>query len=197
MYMKNTSDILIRLAKLEDIAGVQKIYAPYVLNTAITFEYDVPSAAEFENRYTAIMQKYPFLAASVNNEIVGYAYAGSFIDRRAYDWTAELSVYIKDDMHRKGIGRKLYAELEKILRLQNVQICYACIAYSDKENDPYINNTSIEFHKKMSYTMIGNFLQCGYKFECWYNMCFMEKRLIKQSDMPKPFIPFPALQYSL
>lgn len=195
--MKNKDNVIIRPAKKEDMESVQKIYAPYVLKTAITFEYEVPSVAEFENRYHAIMQKYPFLVSCVNNEIVGYAYAGSFIDRQAYDWTAELSVYIKDDMHRKGIGKKLYAELEKILRLQNVQICYACIAYSDKENDPYINNTSIEFHKKMSYAMIGNFLQCGYKFERWYNMCYMEKRLIKQSDTVKSFIPFSALKYSL
>lgn len=194
--MKNNTDVIIRPAKLEDMVSVQKIYAPYVLNTAITFEYDVPSVAEFENRYKTISRKHPFLVASVNKEIVGYAYAGSFIDRQAYDWTAELSVYIKEDMHKKGIGRKLYAELEQILRLQHVQISYACIAYSDDEHDSYINNTSIEFHKKMLYRTIGNFLQCGYKFERWYNMCYMEKRLIKQSDTPKTFIPFSELKYT-
>lgn len=195
--MKKTTDITIRLAKLEDMESVQKIYAPYVLTTAVTFEYDVPSVTEFQNRYQTIIQKYPFLTACAENEIVGYAYAGAFIDRQAYDRTAELSVYIKEDMHRKSIGTKLYAELERILCQQNVQICYACIAYADDNDDPYINNTSIEFHKKMSYTTIGNFLRCGYKFQRWYNMCYMEKRLIKQSDTPKPFIPFYELTHAL
>ncbi len=195
--MKNITDVIIRLARLEDMANVQKIYAPYVINTAITFEYDVLSVAEFENRYKTIMQKHPFLVASVNNEIAGYAYADSFIDRQAYDWTAELSVYIKEDMQKKGIGRSLYAELERILRLQNVQICYACIAYTDDKSDPYLNNSSIEFHKKMLYQTIGNFMQCGYKFDRWYHMCYMEKRLIKQSDTPKPFIAFSKLVQSI
>ena len=80
--MKNKDNVIIRPAKKEDMESVQKIYAPYVLKTAITFEYEVPSVAEFENRYHAIMQKYPFLVSCVNNEIVGYAYAGSFIGRR-------------------------------------------------------------------------------------------------------------------
>lgn len=78
--MRN-KDVIIRLAKLEDMESVQKIYAPYVLNTAITFEYDVPSVTEFENRYAAIVQQYPFLVAERAEEVVGYAYAGSFIER--------------------------------------------------------------------------------------------------------------------
>lgn len=191
--MKNSTDVFIRLAKKEDIASIVEIYAPYVLNTAITFEYAVPSLAEFQNRYETILQKYPFLVAVASGEVVGYAYAGSFIDRQAYDWTAELSIYIKNTLHQKGIGKKLYAELEKILHLQNVQICYACIAYSSLENDPFINNTSIFFHQKLGFAKIGDFMQCGYKFNRWYSMCFMEKRLVPQETAPKPFIPFSKL----
>lgn len=194
--MKNDGDIVIRPAKPEDIADILEIYAPYVLNTAITFEYEVPSFTEFQNRYETITRKYPFLAAVVSGEIAGYAYAGSFIDRQAYDWTAELSIYVKETMHKQGIGRKLYTELENILLLQNVQICYACIACSGLENDPYIDNTSILFHQKSGYTKIGDFMQCGCKFERWYNMCFMEKRLVLQGTAPKPFIPFSELDYA-
>lgn len=156
--MKNNANLIIRLAKPEDIAGILNIYAYYVQHTAITFEYHVPDFAEFQNRYGTIMQNYPFFVAVIDGEIVGYAYAGSFIDREAYDWTAELSVYVKHTMLKKGIGKTLYAELEKILCLQNVQICYACIAYSHLENDPYINNTSILFHQKSGYTKIGDFI---------------------------------------
>lgn len=195
--MKNNGDIVIRPAKPEDIAGILEIYAPYVLNTAITFEYDVPGYAEVQNRYETITQKYPFLAAVADGELAGYAYAGSFIDRQAYDWTVELSIYIKETMHKKGIGRKLYAELEKILRLQHVQICYVCIAWSSADHDPYIDNTSILFHQKLGYAKIGEFLQCGYKFDRWYNMCVMEKRLVMHNDAPKPFIPFAELNYTV
>lgn len=194
--MNTAEDIIIRPAKKEDIASVLEIYAPYVLDTAITFEYDVPSLTEFQNRYETIIQKYPYLVAVVSGEIAGYAYAGSFIDRQAYDWTAELSIYIKETMRKKGIGKKLYAELEKILGLQNVQICYVCIAYSGLENDPYIDNASILYHQKSGYDKIGDFLQCGYKFDRWYHMCFMEKRLVLQGTTPKTFIPFTQLGYT-
>lgn len=190
--MRN-KDVIIRLAKLEDMESVQKIYAPYVLNTAITFEYDVPSVTEFENRYAAIVQQYPFLVAERAEEVVGYAYAGSFIERQAYDWTAELSIYVKQTLLKKGIGTKLYAELEKILRLQNVQICYACIAFSGLDDDACFDDTSILFHQKKGFIKIGDFRQCGYKFERWYHMCYMEKRLVPQGTTPKPFIPFSKL----
>ena len=195
--MKNNTNLIIRLAAPEDILGILEIYAYYVQNTAITFEYTIPSLAEFQNRYDAIMQKYPFWVAVIAGEIVGYAYAGRFIVREAYNWTAELSVYVKHTMLKKGIGKALYTELEKILYLQNVQICYACIAYSDLENDPYINNTSIVFHQKSGYTKIGDFMHCGYKFERWYHMCFMEKRLVSTKNAPKPFIPFSKLRDSM
>lgn len=105
--MNTNNDIVIRLAQKEDIVSIVEIYAPYVLNTAITFEYAVPNLEEFQKRYETIIQKYPFLAAVASGEVVGYAYAGSFIDRQAYDWTAELSIYIKNTLHHKGIGKKI------------------------------------------------------------------------------------------
>lgn len=191
--MKKKTNLVIRQAKPEDIAGILEIYAPYVLNTAITFEYTVPGFAEFQNRYERIVQKYPFLVAERAGELVGYAYAGSFIDRKAYDWTAELSIYVKRTMRKKGIGTKLYAELEKILRLQNVQICYACIAFSGLDTDSYLDDTSILFHQKEGFIKIGEFRQCGYKFGRWYHVCYMEKRLVPQGTVPKPFIPFSKL----
>ena len=95
----------IRMAGLEDAAALLAIYAPYVRETAITFEYDVPSEKEFAGRIAHTLEKFPYLVAENDGEIVGYAYAGAFHPRAAYQWCAEMSVYVKRDARRMGVGR--------------------------------------------------------------------------------------------
>ena len=100
-----------------DAGELLNIYAPYVLETAITFEYEVPSVEEFKSRIINISAKYPYLkAVDDNGAILGYAYAGVFKGRRAYDWSVETTVYVKKDMHKKGVGRLLYEALEEELK---------------------------------------------------------------------------------
>ena len=91
------SDITIRNATLADAPRILEIYAYYVEHTVITFEYDVPSLAEFEDRMRAIMQKYPYLVIERDGRIEGYAYAHAFVGRAAYDWAAELTIYLDHD----------------------------------------------------------------------------------------------------
>ena len=98
----------IRQATIKDAKELLAIYAPYVLETAITFEYEVPALEEFANRIEKITEKYPYLVAEVDGEIVGYAYASTFKDRAAYDWCVETSIYLAKDMGGKGIGKLLY-----------------------------------------------------------------------------------------
>ena len=86
------SDITIRNATLADAPRILEIYAYYVEHTVITFEYDVPSLAEFEDRMRAIMQKYPYLVIERDGRIEGYTYAHAFVGRAAYDWAAELTI---------------------------------------------------------------------------------------------------------
>ena len=83
---------------VEDAEELLEIYAPYVENTAITFEYDVPSKDEFEERIKNISAKYPYIKAVHEGKIVGYAYAASFKDRRAYDWSVETTIYVKNNI---------------------------------------------------------------------------------------------------
>ena len=167
---------VIRRVSFIDAEKLLDIYRPYVLGTAITFEYDVPSLEEFQERIRKITEKYPYLAAEVCGEIVGYAYASTFKDRAAYNWCVETSIYLKQDFHGKGIGRKLYEALEEELRIQGILNANACITYADSE-DEYHTNGSMHFHEKMGYQLVGRFHKCGYKFGKWYDMIWMEKML--------------------
>lgn len=163
-----------RVVGPKDAEALLDIYAPYVRETAITFEYDVPSVAEFQGRITRTLEKYPYLAAVRGEELVGYAYAGPSHERAAYGWGVETSIYLRQDCRGQGIGRPLYQLLEDILRAQGVQNINASIAYAAQE-DEYLTHGSVVFHQRMGYRMAGRFIQCGYKFKRWYDLIWMEK----------------------
>lgn len=181
--------IKIRAAKMEDAEELLQIYKPYVEETVITFEYEVPTLEEFRGRMERILGKYPYLAAEADGEILGYAYAGEFKSRAAYDWAVETSIYVKKDKKRLGIGKKLYDVLEKALALQNIVNLNACIAYKAVE-DEYLTQDSVKFHERLGYRMVGEFRQCGYKYNRWYDMVWMEKHIgphLEQQPQVRPF----------
>ena len=179
------NDFIIRTAALQDAPQLLSIYTPYARDTAITFEYEAPSLEEFESRILCILEKYPYLVAEKNGEILGFSYAGPFKARPAYDWAVETTIYIRQDQKLSGLGRKLYEALESILIRQNIQNLYACIAYS-KTEDEHLTHDSIHFHKRLGYQLIGEFHQYGYKFDRWYDMVWMEKHLGKHEVDPPP-----------
>ena len=169
-------NFLIRDVSLEDAKDLLEIYGPYVLNTAISFEYEVPSLEEFTERIRKITERYPYLVAEWDRKLIGYAYASTFKDRAAYDWCVETSIYLSEDSRGRGIGRKLYEALETKLMKQGILNANACIKYAEFE-DEYHTNGSMHFHEKMGYQFVGRFHQCGYKFGKWYDMIWMEKML--------------------
>lgn len=175
--------ITIRTAVLQDAEALLEIYAPYVKNTAITFEYDVPTVEEFAGRMSNVLRRYPYLVAEVNGEPAGYAYAGPFKERAAYDWAVETTVYVKEDMKKHGIGRALYEALEKTLAAQGILNLNACIAFPEKE-DEYLATDSVKFHKKMGFSEVGRFHKCGCKFGRWYHMVWMEKHIGTHEENP-------------
>ncbi len=186
----NTRDpIIIRTAAPTDAQKLLNIYAPYVTNTAITFEYNVPSVQEFTSRIENTLKKYPYLLAEENGKILGYAYASSFHDRPAYDWAVETSIYVDQRIRHCGIGRKLHNALENALHEQGILNMNACIAYPP-EDDEYLDRNSVEFHRHMGYRLVGEFYKCGYKFNRWYNMVWMEKLIGEHlSDQKPPRFP--------
>lgn len=186
--------ITVRTATLGDCEALLEIYAPYVENTAISFEYDVPTAEDFRGRIERILKDYPYLVAEMDGQIVGYAYAGIFHGREAYKHAVETSIYVAQNARGKGVGSVLYRELEKSLLKQNVYILYACISRSERENDSHLTDASIRFHEHYGYKLVGVHENCGYKFNKWYSIVWMERLLCKRPANPEPFIPYSELQ---
>ena len=132
--MKNIEEITIRPVTEADAEKLLAIYAPYVTDTFVTYEYTVPTVEEFRERIRNTLQAYPYFAAVENGRIIGYAYASAFHPRRAYLWSAEATVYLERGVRGRGVGRLLYERLEEALKQQNVQNVNACIAYWKRKN---------------------------------------------------------------
>ncbi len=184
---------IIRPALPSDAAALLEIYAPYVLETAITYEYEVPSVENFAARIEGTLKKYPYLVAQQGENILGYAYLGPYSSRAAGAWAAETSIYIADHSRKSGLGRLLYETLERIAAAQGIVHLSARIAYSHNENDTNLTRDSIDFHTRMGYEWAGECHHCGFKLGKWYSLVTMEKLLACTADPPAPFLPFPAL----
>lgn len=169
---------------IEDAKELLSIYAPYVKETAISFEYEAPTEEEFANRIQQISSKYPYIKAIEGGKILGYAYANTFKGRQAYDWSVETTIYLRQDAKRRGIGRMLYEQLEKSLKDMGILNMNACIAVPIKE-DIHLSNDSFYFHSKMGFELVGTFHKSGYKFEKWYDMIWMEKMIGEHDEQPK------------
>lgn len=159
----------IRDAVLSDSDEILRIYEPYILNTPVTFEYEVPTAEDFKNRMLGITEKYPYLVAEDENGIAGYAYAHDFKERRGFGWDAELSVYLKIGMEKRGIGTALYKELIPRLKKMGVVNVYANIAYP--------NPGSIALHEKFGLKVEGILKNTAYKLGEWHDLVIMGGRI--------------------
>lgn len=186
-------EIQIRPVRETDAPGLLGIYRYYVEETAISFEWTTPTEEEFRARIRNTLQNYPYLAAERQGKLVGYAYAGPFIRRAAYDRCAEATIYLSPDERKRGTGRKLYEALEDRLRKMGILNLYACVGYPETE-DRYLTRNSAEFHAHLGFSQIGRFHRCGYKFGRWYDMIWMEKLLGPHGPSPEPVRPWPACE---
>lgn len=187
---------MIRIARETDSSALAEIYGWYVENTAVSFEYTVPTREEFSGRISEILQTHPYLVYEEEGVLLGYAYAHPLIKRAACDWAVEVSIYIRRDVRGKGIGRALYEALEKALLLQNICTLEACVAASNGE-DPYLTTDSIRFHKRMGYAQEGKMTDCGYKFGRWYHLLWMEKHIASRKAKMETMRPFPQVREEL
>jgi L-amino acid N-acyltransferase YncA len=191
-------DVRIRLATPADAANLLEIYAPYVEKTAITFEYEVPSVEEFAGRIAATLKRFPYLVltdapnACAGETVLGYAYAGYFNVRAAYDWAVETTIYLREDQRKHGLGRYLYEALEDACGAMGIINLNACIGVPAVD-DAHLTHNSEQFHAHLGYREVGTFRQCGYKFGTWYNMVWMEKFIGEHPAVPAPITPFPEL----
>ena len=175
---------MIRLAKESDIPAILDIYGPYVLNTAVSFEYSVPTLEEFTERFRTVTAQFPWLVWEEDRKVLGYAYGSLPFGRAAYRWCAASSIYLSPQAQGKGIGSRLYAALESILTEQGYRKTYAIIT-SD-------NPTSLRFHEKNGFRFLAEFPGCGIKFHKLYSVVWLEKPL-KSGEIPE-FFPKPVGQ---
>jgi len=165
----SNNNLIIRIATLDDAQAILDIYTPYIVNTAITFEFDLIPLEAFKERMKKVMSKYPWLVCELEGKVIGYAYASMYRERAAFNWDCECSVYIAEEAHRKGIATILYTKLFEYLKLQGLYNIYAFITYP--------HDSSIQLHKKFGFTEVGIFKKTGYKMGKWWDLIVMEKVL--------------------
>ena len=173
----------IRLADAGDVEAMLAIYAPVVENTAISFELVPPSADEFGARLANALARYPWLVCEIGGEVAGYAYAGEFKTRAAYQWSVETTVYVRADRRRLGVGRAVYASLFACLRIQGFRAAYAGIALP--------NAASVALHESMGFERVGVYPKVGYKLGAWRDVGWWRLALADAPDDPPPAPPIP------
>ncbi|MEP7287548.1 MAG: arsinothricin resistance N-acetyltransferase ArsN1 family B [Chloroflexota bacterium] len=170
---------MIRLATEDDAEGIQSIYAPIVEHTPISFEYEIPSVAEMRTRVQHKIGHFPWLVLDQDGEILGYVYAGSHSERAAYQWSVDVSVYIKSTVRRSGIGRALYTSLFNLLRRQGFYNAYAGVSLP--------NDGSVGLHTALGFQPVGVYPHVGYKFGKWHDVGWWY--LILQELVSEPIPP--------
>lgn len=166
------------MATAADVPAMLDVYRPYILETAYTFEYSVPTEAEFAARFARIHRFFPWLVWEEDGRITGYAYADRAFERTAYQWCADLSIYLSPAAQGKGVGRQLYGLLEDFLRRQGYCLAYGIVTSA--------NAHSCAFHQALGYREAARFDQCGWKFGQWYGTVWYEKRLRSGSPASQP-----------
>ena len=157
---------LIRSATLDDAPALLEIYRPFIENTAVSFETQVPTVDEFAARVEKALNGWAWLVAEVDGQIAGYAYGGTHRERAAYRWSVETSVYLHSDFHRRGIARLLYSQLFDVLAEKGY-----CNAYAGATLP---NDASISFHRSMGFEWVGVFKRVGWKFGRWHDVAWMQ-----------------------
>jgi len=168
--------VRIRLAREVDAAAVQAIYAPYVRDTAISFETEPPPVDEMRRRIAAVLAHAPWLVCERDGEALAYAYAGRFHARAAYQWTVEVTVYVHPAHHRRGIGRAVYTALLDALRLQGFRLAVGVIALP--------NPPSVAMHERLGFRRVGLLPAVGYKHGRWHDIGWWRLELQELADPP-------------
>lgn len=169
---------MIRIATEADVPEILEIYGPYILTTTHTFEYEIPSQDAFRNRFRAVTEQFPWLVWEEDGRILGYAYGSAPFERAAFSWVAEDSVYLRQEVRGRGIGTALCRALEEILKIQGYRKVYAIITSENK--------ASLKFHRKLGYSPVSEFQNCGFKFGRWLGITWLDKEL-QSVDSPSSF----------
>ena len=174
----------IRLATPQDSDRLLAIYSQYI-GTSVTFEYELPTQKEFAERIAGVVQMYPYLVLEEGGRAVGYAYAHRQMERAAYQWNAELSIYLDHTSIARGCGSRLYRTLMELLRLQGIKNVYGVVTMP--------NDRSERLHQRMGFQRTGTYHNTGFKCGQWRDVALYEKQIAPYDAQPKPIQPFPSL----
>ena len=174
----------IRTASICDADKILKIYRYFVENTAVSFETESPSVKNIENRIAKTIARFPWIVCEKNDEIAGYAYAGTHRSRYAYGWSVDVTVYVAEEFQRLGIGKNLYQNLLSILELQGAVNAFAGIALP--------NEPSIKLHESLGFHHIGTYENVGFKLGKWWDVGWWQRE-IQLPKKPKSLIPYPEI----
>jgi len=175
----------LRLARPEDAAAIQAVYAPYVETTSANFEVVAPTAAEMERRMRESRGLYPWLALELDGRLEGYAYATAWRPRAAYGWTAETTIYLSPAGRGGGRSRRLYGALLKILEAQQFVEAVGTIALPNRE--------SVWLHESLGYRCVGIGRRFGFKLGEWRDVGWWSRPLAPRHTPPPPTIPVAEL----
>lgn len=168
----------VRLATIGDAEEIIGIYGPVILASATSFEISLPSCEEMQERIQACLQKYPWIICVIDGKLAGYVYGSKHRDREAYQWTCECSVYIHDAYKGKGIGKKLYRLLFRLLKIQQFRNVYAGITLP--------NEASILLHEKCGFEHFATYENVGYKFGDWHSVGWWKLEVNEYDPEPPP-----------
>lgn len=171
----------LRLARPQDAAAVAAIYGPVVETSPTTFELEVPSAEELRRRIEETLARWPWLVCDDGAGVSGYAYATRHRERGAYQWSADVSVYVAPPAHRRGVGRALYTALLEILALQGYCNAYAGITLP--------NEASVGLHEAMGFRHLGVYRGVGHKLGRWHDVGWWHLALRPRPENPEPPSP--------
>ncbi|WP_435332774.1 GNAT family N-acetyltransferase [Haloarchaeobius sp. TZWWS8] len=176
----------IRPATTDDAEAIHGIYAPFVAETAVSFETEVPTRDDIAARIEATQERFPWLVCERDDELAGYAYGHAHRGRGGYRWSAEASVYVAERHRRNGVARGLYESLFAVLELQGYVNCYAGIVIPNEE--------SVGFHEAMGFDLVGVYEDVGYKLGEWRDTQWMRRRLREPPATPDEPVPFPEIR---
>lgn len=175
----------IRRATSEDTAPIRDIYAPFVESTPVSFEVEVPSVEEIEERIRSRRPEYPWLVCESGETVVGYAAADSLRSTPPYRWTVELSVYVAAENRRRGIGTGLYTSLLAVLEEQGYCSAYAVTTLP--------NPASRRLHERLAFEPVGTFPAVGYTLGGWHDVRWWYRDVGERPAEPDPPTPLSEL----
>ncbi len=164
---------MIRDATPDDAAACAAVYAPYVADTAITFETEAPGPAGMRDRIAAA---HVWLVAEHAGRVVGYAYGGEHKSRAAYRWSCEVSVYLETGLRRSGTGRALYEALFERLVALGLRMAVAGITLP--------NDASEGLHRSLGFEPVGVFRRIGWKHGAWHDVAWTQRALVDDGSSP-------------